>query len=183
MKFLKAKKIVSIVLAALIFGVALFGTYTDAEAAGKKVTTKVTYSNWTKAPRVKTGKTTVVLKEAHAGVAFIAPKTKVYKVTVSNFVNNNDKKGRLNGYIGIMTAKPGSKNVYYTEAKTQGGKSSTLWVANKAFLKNWKNRGSYKTSYLYPSRTATIKLQKGQPLFLHGYFSQNTNVTYTLTIK
>ena len=63
MKLVKTKKIISFILAVVILGTAVFGTYTDAEAAGKKVTTSADdYKRWKKAPAVKKGTTTVIFK-------------------------------------------------------------------------------------------------------------------------
>lgn len=186
MKFLKAKKIISIVLAALIFGVALFGTYTDAEAAGKKVTTSIARfkGNWKKAPAVKTGKTTVTMKVGDGMVKFVAPKTKTYKITVSNYVDLKDKKGRLNGHFNICEVKGNPKSQYLSsmQFKTQGGKADTLKAANKIWIGDRKEKKVTSYSYL-PSRTATVKLKKGQPIYIYGWFVQSEKVRYTLTIK
>ena len=187
MKLVKTKKIISFILAVVILGTAVFGTYTDAEAAGKKVTTSADdYKRWKKAPAVKKGTTTVTMKVDNGTVKFVAPKTKTYKITVSNFVCPKDKNCELNGYFKIRKLIDLDDYSFLDTMKvvTEGGKNTTLWVANAAFLKDYDEGSSVpKKMHIMTSRTATVKLKKGQVIYISGSFSKTKNVSYKLKIK
>lgn len=153
--------------------------------AAKKVTTNYNYK---KAPAVKTGTTIVTArpykaanykKKNLAAVGFIkfkAPKAGTYQFTISKVAAKGNSTAYANGAVTFMTGKGSS--IYpakYVQVKTKGGKTTTLYVCSKQYTTSQKTT----TSTFLTSRTATVKLSKGQEIYLDF----NNSVTNTCTLK
>lgn len=189
MKLFK-KCIVALLVIASVFCVAPMFNNT-VEAATKKVSTKYDYEklknqkNYKKIPEVKKGKTIVTMKKQDSYVKFTAKKTAKYNIKISNVKKPNAS--LVNGYISFYKLKTTSSGYKYFDrqkVKTYGGKTYSLELANKNFLKGWKNSG--KKIYYYKSdRTATIKLKKGESIYFGGYFAggKSNKTTYTVKIS
>lgn len=165
---------------ALVLSVFAPTTAIEAQAA-KKVTTNY---NIKKAPSVKVGTTTVTSKpykyanykknlSSVGYVKFKVPKTATYQFTISNVAKKGDSKSYANGAVSFRTSTGTSLKV-----KTEGGKAYTLWVRSAA---NYTQNGKVTTSAFIPKRTATIKLKKGQIIYIN--FNNISTNTYSLKIK
>ncbi|MBD5156333.1 MAG: hypothetical protein HDT13_01650 [Butyrivibrio sp.] len=154
--------------------------------AAKKVTTNY---NWRKAPTVKVGTTTVTArpvkssnykKKNLASVGFIkftAPKAGTYQFTISNLVKKGDAQRYTNGAVTFWTGNGSANSIWpdkYLKVKTQGGKSHTLWLCSKRY-----SSGKVTAATFLTSRTATVKLSKGQVV----YMDFNNSYTNTCTLK
>ncbi len=188
------KKIVSLLLVLAIAATFAFANISEVEAATRvttqKVSTKITYNfkgtKFRKAPAVKKGTTIVTLagrKGAEGLVKFKAPKTKVYKITISNCVGT--KGDDINGHFYIYRENKGMLD--FMTLNTQGGRNNKFQVANKKFLKIFykysnhdKPRDEYRTS-----RTVTVKLNKNQVIYINGSFAveKGQKSQFTLKIK
>ena len=94
---------------------------------------------------------------------FTATKTKTYTFTISHYSTN---KSYCNGYWYIMTQSKYSPDYYYsTEVKTQGGKTSSLYICSKS------NTSGKKVHRFLKSRYGKIKLQKGQTVYIYLYYT------------
>ena len=171
---------------ALVLTVLTPVTGMEAQAA-RKVTTNYNYK---KAPAVKTGTTTVTArpfksanykKKNLAAVGFVkfkAPKAGTYQFTVSKVAIKGDATSYANGAVTFMTGTGSS--IYpakYLKVKTQGGKTSTLYICSRTYSRSQKTTiGTFLTS-----RTATVKLSKGQVVYLD--FNNGKTNTYSLKIK
>lgn len=165
-------------------------TSMEAQAA-KTVTSNYTY---TKAPAVKTGTTTVIAKPykgsnnstktktAVSWVKFTAPKAGTYQFTISNYGVKGDSSAILHGAVTMMTGKSTYSGAKYPKSylkvKTQGGKVYTLWLCSASAYRNY---GKITTGTSLTSRTATVKLKKGQVVYLD--FNNSKTVSCKLNIK
>ena len=150
--------------------------------AAKKATIKSANFNTRRAPVAKratkvtkgTYKLTIAGGKGYA--KFTAPATKTYTFNVSNVKDSN--RGS-NGYWYIMTSHgySSSKYIGQTEVKTQGGKTTTMWMT----VNGYKSSGTG-TSKNLASRYAKIKLKKGETVFVYFSFL-NKKTTATLVIK
>ena len=66
------------------------------------------------------------------------------------------------------------KYVFLADVVTKGGKSNTLWLADKAHVSKAADDAK---DWRLASRTAKIKLKKGESLYMYMYFMRNFNVT------
>ncbi|SNU05036.1 hypothetical protein SAMN06297422_102149 [Lachnospiraceae bacterium] len=184
MKLNSLKKALAIVMVLCTFFVMFEGVgKVNVEAKTKKVTTSVLEKKFNKAPAVKKGTTKVTMKKQHSYVKFTAPATKTYKITFSNVYDPADSSKKINGYFTVRKLNYG-KYVWAEKVKTYGGKTTSIQVANSAFLANWTAYGD-KVNHYKTSRTATIKLKKGETIWMEGYFAgiSTKKSAYTLKIK
>ncbi|MBD5544942.1 MAG: hypothetical protein HDR01_12090 [Lachnospiraceae bacterium] len=157
--------------------------------AAKKATTNY---NYRKAPAVKTGTTTITARPFKASnskkknlaivgfVKFTAPKTATYQFTVSKVAIKGKPGTYANGCVTFYTGMGSSSSRYpksYLKVKTQGGKTDTLYVCSSSEYKPAK----ITANTFITSRTATVKLKKGQVVYLD--FNNGKTNTYSLTIK
>lgn len=162
----------------------------EAQAA-KKVTTNYNYK---KAPAVKTGTTTVTArlyksanykKKNLAAVGFVkftVPKTATYKFTFSKVAIKGNSSSYANGAITFYTGTGGASSIYptkYLKVKTEGGSTGTLWLCS-SYLGGAAPKKP-KTGSFLTKRTATVKLKKGQVVYIS--FNNNKTNTYSLNIK
>lgn len=155
--------------------------------AARKVTTNYNYK---KAPAVKTGTTIVTARPYKAAnykkknlaavgfVKFKAPKAGTYQFTISKIAEKGKPANYATGAVIFMTGE--GSYIYpskYIKVKTNGGKTTTLYLHSRDYAKNQK----ITTSTFLTSRTATVKLSKGQVVYLD--FNNNKTNTCTLKIK
>ncbi|MBQ6360126.1 MAG: hypothetical protein IJJ25_03140 [Lachnospiraceae bacterium] len=174
----KFTKVLSLMLVAAL----VLGTFAvPAQAATKKKTVKkqsytsdVSILN-KKAATVKKGTTKLTFKGGDGYVKFTAPKGKKYKFTFSNM---KSKKGILTA-VGIqLKDRTSPAYAWYTKAKTAGGKTDFLNIGlNGKTIKSKK-----KVDWYLTKRTATIKLKKGDVLYLQVRNAPE-KTTCTLNIK
>ena len=180
MKLLK-KCIVALLVVTSVFCVAPMFNNT-VEAATKKVSTNYNadklrnVKNINKIPSVKKGKTKVTLKKQGSYVKFTANKTKKYTFTFSNVKKGS---GYVCGHVSINDLK-GTYVKYFSskKIKTYGGKTYALRLANRD-----DNYGTKVYRYK-KSRSTTIKLKKGQTVYIYGSFAGSGNkASFDLKIK
>lgn len=189
MNFSTMKKTTKMICLSLVMAL-VFSVLTPAAVMETQAARKVTANyNYKKAPAVKVGTTVVTAKPYNAKnnstknktsvpwVKFTATKTGTYQITFSNYVCKQKPDNILFSAVNAMTGKsegkyPGS----YFKVKTQGGKTSTLWMCAPS---SYSKTGSVTTGTSLPTRTATVKLKKGQVV----YFSFNNGKTATCTVK
>ena len=172
------KKLVAILLATVV---ACSLVPALAFASGSKTLTAQSFSTTTstlnkKAATVKTGSYKLILKKGEGYVKFKATKNKTYSFTFSNLQGKHT-------YYGFVTAQlPNSRQPKYCfaiNASTQGGKTNTLWLAKSGY----ESKSGKKVNRSLVSRTAKIKLKKGQTIYFHIYTSGQNQRTLNLKIK
>lgn len=168
----------------LVFAIA-FAFVNPMTVSAKTKNISVKYRDYTsnrdaaakKATTVKTGTYNVALAGKngwHRGyVKFTAPKSKTYAFTLSNVSSDSGK--FTNGYVNIM--KFNGRYISSSKVSTQGGKTYTLWVANK-------NQGSG-TSGCRTSRTGKVHINQGETVYLYlSLLEPSSKKAYlTLNIK
>ncbi len=159
--------------------------------AVRKVTSNYKYR---KAPAAKTGTTIVTARPykesnnrkkamtAVSWVKFTAPKAGTYQFTFSDYVvkaNKNEKfYGAITMHTGISSYADSSYPQTYLKVKTNGGKTYTLYMCSpSAYIKPAK-ADTYDS---LSTRTATVKLKKGQIVFMD--FNNGSTITCKVKIK
>lgn len=180
----------ALVAATFALAVAVFAPATgsvDAQAAAKKVTAGTSFY---KAKTVKSGTTTVTVKKCSkkqfhdSYVKYIAPKTGYYVFTLSDFKTKGVKASKdvATGYFSLY------KNDGYgrdrQKVKTEGGKASFLSICTKAAAKDsfykMLNAESKKADRHFVKRSATIKLKKGQTVWIHVFYTNYKQFSYKI---
>ena len=177
------KKTLKRSLVMILATVLLIGTFAvTADAAMKRTVNKQSFTTKTstankKSATVKKGTTTLTYKKGEGYIKFVAPKTKKYTFTFSDY----KLKGTTCGHIGIMMKdKDFPTSVTFTEASTKGGKSDTLWMCSAGFPET--KTGKTVDRYLH-KRLATIKLKKGEVIYFYFYSVAKQKTTMKLVIK
>lgn len=188
------KKSTKLVCLGLVVALAL-SVFTPSAAIEAQAAKKVTANyNYKKAPAIKTGTTTVTAKKYNGSnnksktktaipwVKFTAPKAGTYQFTISDLTvkgkSNTTVVSAVGMWTGVNTWSGSTYPQSYLKVKTKGGKTSTLWLCSKnAYLSS----GKVSTATSLPSRTATVKLKKGQVVYIS--FNQSYNVTYKVKVK
>lgn len=159
--------------------------------AVRKVTSNYKYR---KAPAAKTGTTIVTARpykssnnskkavSAVSWVKFTAPKAGTYQFTFSDYVVKANKNEKIYGSIALHTGINKYKNSSYPQEylriNTKGGRAYILCMCSpSAYHKPAKVHIS---DYL-SSRTATVKLKKGQIVFIK--FNNSKAVSCKVKIK
>ncbi len=159
--------------------------------AVRKVTSSYKYK---KAPAAKTG-TTIVTAKPYKGsnnnkkamtavswVKFTVPKTGTYQFTFSDYVVKDKKDdimfGVINMYTGISRWADSGYPQDYLKVKTNGGKSYSLYMCSPSAYVKPAKVGKYDS---LSSRTATVKLKKGQIVFIS--FNNSNTITCKMKIK
>lgn len=125
-----------------------------------------------KAAVVKKGTTKLKVKQ-QGYVVFKAPKTKTYYL---KFSNPKATGGLISMFI--ETQQPyENKYLWLADVTTKGGKSDVLWLADKA---NVNKSDKKATNWRLSSRTAKIKLKKGEAIYAYLYASKNFNITLNI---
>lgn len=179
-KKLNWKRLLAMLLVAIAIAAAINPVNAQAKTKKKTITLKVVsnYDSQTTAKKksttVKTGYIyTVKLKQymalSYGGyLKFKAPKTKTYKFTVSG-VKHPVKKSILQGTVSFKN--PTAYGFFPIYVKTRGKKTDRLYVAAKTYKPGFSDATNY-----YTSRTGTVKLKKGQTVYLNLDFN---TMTYT----
>ena len=179
MKNLLKKSLVLMLAMVLVVGTMAIHT----NAASSKTVKKQTFTCTTKvidkrATRVYRGTTNLTFSAGEGYVKFVAPKTKTYYFTFSN-IKDKRKYGSYTS-ISIQTRdKKSPKYSFLTKVSTKGGKSSFLSMT----VNGQKNTTSGKVVNRYlKSRTGSIKLKKGQVVYLR-MMNSGSKTTAKLVIK
>lgn len=158
--------------------------------AAKKVTAGATEK---KAKAVRVGTTAVTVKKCskddmhHAYLKFKAPKAGSYVFTLSDFKTKGIKASKdvEIGYFSLLT-----KDTYGyipETVKTEGGKTERMNICTGATTKDdyFKslNKETKKLNRYLPKRTATIKLKKGETVWLYVSYTNYRQFSYKLNIK
>ena len=183
------KRILAFILALLIFSsISNIDIYA---ASTRKVTTTANSYNDSKsskkAPKIKKGKTIVTNKGNQSKtyvVKFTAPKTKTYKISLSNVRNSKDKDG-INGHFYISKL---NEYGYYNhlKLKTNGGKSSIFQIGDKQWCSSWGHPEKKKVDGYYANRYINVKLKKGETIYISTFFVTDKdagNTKYDINIK
>ena len=174
------------VFALLLAMVMVLALPVEASAAAK--VTAVTKE--TKAKAVKKGKTVVTLPKAtkksstYSYVKFKAPATKTYKITLGNL----RKRGRSSASDILATHSSLYKNGYYgldrVTIKLNKKKTDVMYICSAY---SWSISKSYTkkitANTFLPSRTASVKLKKGETLYIGMGNIERTKLCLDLTIK
>ena len=125
-----------------------------------------------KAKEITIGESIVKMPAKGMGyLKFKAEKKGTYKFTFSDLVK---KKGDQKGYINFQTAKSGKKSeLVRNKVKTMGGSSYAVWIATK----DLKSNSHPKIEWPRKSRTAKLKLKKGQEVYVFFSFEVKDTVT------
>lgn len=187
MKVKKFSALKHILLAlAFAFAVTAFIPAVNTVEAQAK-TIKITANpKWQKAPVMrKTGKYAVTQKKGdktYGGfISFVAPKTGTYKFTINNIKTLGSNATNLGNWYPLQKDLYGSTPASI-KVKTEGGQSSCLWTASSNFDLSYVNAGKKKVSQYLKSRSATIKMTKGQKIYFEYYYV-GVKCTYNITIK
>ena len=126
-------------------------------------------------PEIRKGSTKVLLKKQNGIIRFTASQDKVYRFKVSNIKGNDGK--AINGTVSIYKYASFPQNKGFLESQvftTYGGESRYLSLANKKFIGEYYKRGVHEKKQIdeyKTSRTALIKLKKGETIYIRGYFT------------
>ena len=177
------KKIIAIVLAVAICVVTIFsGVNTiNARAATRKVTTSGKLKSAAvpkKAPVVKKGTSVITMKKASGFVKFKAPSTKTYKFTVSKL--SNKSKTFTSALVSLLKIGDDGRLDIAT-IKTYGGKNDTMFIASNKVPEQLDK--AKKKDYFLVKRTGSVKLKKGDTIYLYAQAYGSVTTTYTLNIK
>ena len=157
------------ILAVLIALVVALAFIPSAAQAASKTVKSQEFSTKTsviekKATSVKKGTTKLTFKSGQGYLKFKATKTKKYKFTFSNVKSQSGS----SAFVEVQRPDASSpKYSFMTDVKTKGGKNSALWLSQNGYK---YNSGKLVNRNL-PSRSATIKLKKGQKVYFYFYSS------------
>ena len=160
------------------------------EAKIKTVSTKV--SKYKKAAYVKKGTTKVIFNfkgksNYYPYIRFKAPEKKTYTLTFYNLnaVRKADRsRNSVNGYINLELLNNGVPTI--KKVKTNYGKAKSLKLASKNFYsRNRRSSGKKKVYRYLKKRFAKIKLDKGEVVYISGYFAgvSKSKASFYLKIK
>ena len=173
----KLTKVLSLMLVAAL----VLGTFAvPASAATKKTVKKQTFTTKTstiqqKAATVQKGTTKLTIKKGQGYIKFVAPKSKKYSFTFSKLKSKNG----VSAFIECQTkSKSNSSYSFFQEVKTKGGKTNTLWMS----VNGYKDRNHKGVDKCLATRTATVKLSKGQAIFFY-FYNGSEKTTCNLKIK
>lgn len=168
----------------LLTMVMMFALPLEASAASK-VTAATTEK---KAKTVKKGTTVVTVPKSSKSFGYIkfkAPSTKTYKFTLKNIRRYGKKSSGDIIHTSVdFTTKDSYGGKKYLSFKQNGSNEYSLWLCSQ---KSWKINKPYTkkvtSSTSYPTRTASIRLKKGQTVYLSFCNVSDFKVSYDLTIK
>ena len=177
-KFFKRSLVMTLVTVLLI------GTFAiSADAVAKKTVKPQKFVSKTavankKAATVKKGTTNLTFTKGQGYVKFVAPSTKTYSFTFSD-LKQNKKYGTYTSISVQLRDRSDKAYMWLKEVSTKGGKNDFLClnVNNQKDTVNTKNVDKY-----LRSRTAKIKLKKGDVIYFHLDNSPN-KTTCKLVIK
>jgi len=125
-----------------------------------------------KAVTVKKGTTKLKVKKS-GYIVFKAPKTKTYYLKFSNA----KAKGGLFSMFVEMQQPYDSKYVFLADVATKGGRTDTLWLADKAHVSKTADKAK---DWRLASRTAKIKMKKGEKLYMFMYTTKDFSITLNI---
>lgn len=180
---MKKNNFIKQALVALTFAVAVAVMIPAAGSVEAQAARKATgNAKYQKAPTVKTGTTIVTSKKAKTSTAkwvkFKAPKTGTYKFTVSDF----SPADVINCGHFVFYTNPASYD-RLTNLKTEGGRNDSFSIASKRFMNNYRPGTVKKKDRYRTSRSATIKMTKGQVVYMRLFYTTGDKYTYKLKIK
>lgn len=182
MKRIMKKRKITKMIVLLLAMVMMFSIPIEASAA--KVTAA---KNWHKAKTVKKGKTSVTVPKMDISssgyVKFKAPATKTYKFTINNVRKYGKKSSQGIEHNWISFGTKGRYDYLNSVAIKQNGKKTyTLWVCSQM---SWSIGRTSKitSSTSLPSRSVSIRMKKGQTIYIQSGIDMDGKTCYDLTIK
>ncbi len=158
--------------------------------AAKKVTAGV---NEKKAKVVGVGTTAVTAKKSskddmhHAYLKFKAPKAGSYVFTLSDFKTKGIKASKDVEIGGFSLLTKDAYGYIPETVKTEGGKTERMNICTGAATKDdyFKslNKKRKKLERYLPKRTATMKLKKGETVWIYVTYTNYRQFSYKLKIK
>lgn len=165
-------------------------------AEASAATKKVTAASEKRAKTIKTGKTTVVFSKTVGNsldcVKFKASKSKTYKVNLSN-VRVNGRKSSQDSVLTVAVASVGKmedgKLVYVT---VSGERIPLIFAGSTGFSKDYAQEvAELKKEYgidlsalkIGRSKSFSVKLKKGQTLYLYFTNIEDKKLACDVTIK
>lgn len=125
---------------------------------------------------VKRGTTSLTWTKGEGWITFVAPATKTYSFTFSNFRGGN----KNNAFVSVYMPSPYSKSYLTSKTvTTYGGKTETLWLS----VNGAKYTDKDKVFRPIAKRTAKVKLKKGQRIFFYCYCGATKRTKATLAIR
>jgi len=142
---------------------------------------------YAKAKAIGKGKTAIEFPSnsgtRYSFIVFTAPASGTYKINFSNVKVLSASNQIANGFIGFWGVD-GYGYFVRKDAATKGGKSSSMYVCTNYSY----SLGGHPTIETYtnlPSRTATIRLKKGERLYMNFYLASasGNRATIDVTIR
>lgn len=176
------------VMLALVLCTQMATPITTEAASKKKKVTASTSDNTEKMPSVKKGTTTVkVSNKKNSYYKFTAKKAGTYVLTVSNVKGVDDSDDTAYGYIAVGVKKDGTLSFIGTDYATEGGTRNVFNLCSKTYYNQYMTDSSVDLVEQYlTKRTVTIKLKKGQTIYIcndFNFMSGSGKIKYTLKIK
>ena len=131
-----------------------FASYSSSQIHAKKFAVPLTMGNHT-------------LLVTQGYVKFTAPKAKTYTFTFSNvkpLVEQGTTDDAIVGMALPITFRNG--NAKAIEAKTEGGSYQYINIGSSRYVASRNNKKPYKVNDFLTSRTASLKMKKGQTIYL-----------------
>gem|GEM_PF-3027970 len=175
---------IAAVLVAVFMVLALIPT--NALAATNKTVKSLGFSNGMretilkKDAVVKKGTTNLTFAKKSGWVTFVAPATKTYTFTFSNLKCSNKKcqSAVVSAYTWPSKYSPYVMN---KTISTEGGKSDALRLCVNGT--KFPTKGVAKVDQWIASRTAKIKLKKGQRMYFFVNYNNSSQLTAKLVVK
>lgn len=156
---------------------------TTVSAATRKVTGN---TNYKKAPAVKVGTTKVTCKKQDTYVKFTAPKAATYQISIYNITTLNKPSSYTDYNLANFYIRQKNSSGSYLSSmkvKTQGGKTDWLRMATPTSYERFYKGTKVKVSTYLQKRTVTLKLKKGQVIYVNNNYFTGGKSTYYLQIK
>ena len=162
------KRYLTVLIAIFIFTFSFTTVYAANKAVKTSITTDDSFKKiMKKAPKINKGTTVVIPKKKNACyVKFTAPKTKSYEfIFTPEFSDEQNNEEYILGYFQFQ--KQSYDKLKTLKLKTEGGKYIALNCGTEKVqsLMKEKKAKEYKSS-----RSTTIKLKKGESVYISSYF-------------
>ena len=181
MKKIMKKSLLFLAMAVLTLAMCTMGASAASVTVKAQKFTTSTATAAKKAKRVGIGTTKLAkigsASEPGGYVKFTAPKTAKYSFTISKpHCLKTSYSDILNGHAYIMTTYGNGSYITMAKVSTKGGKATSLYLCSPYSYSLHSNDAA--TAYTaLPSRTAKIKLQKGQTVYVYLWFTSQAYAT------
>lgn len=115
-------------------------------------------------------------------ISFVAPKDRTCKFTISKIKTLGSNEENLGNWYPRTASSYGGSYLPTLDVKTEGGKSSCLWTASGNYPLSFTNLGKKKVDQYLKTRSATVKMKKGQKIWFSYYYT-GEKCSYTVTVK